>query len=79
MPTYEYFCPSNGVTLEVNHSIKETLTNWGEVCDRAQADPGSTPRTATVRRLISGGQFISSNGKASGGHGCGGGTCGCAH
>jgi hypothetical protein len=79
MPTYEYFCPTNGVTLEVSHSIKETLTNWGEVCDRAQASPGSTPRSSAVRRLISGGQFIGSGDKGGGGHGCGGGSCGCAH
>jgi len=34
MPTYEYRCETNGRTLEVSHSMRETIATWGELCDR---------------------------------------------
>ena len=54
---YDYYCPVNKRTVEVNHSIKEALSTWGEVCDRAGIDCGETPREVKVERLISGGSF----------------------
>ena len=32
MITYDYHCDANGETITVSHSIKETLTNWGQLC-----------------------------------------------
>lgn len=54
MPFYDYFCKANGQTVEVYHSISQRLKNWGEVCQRAQIDPGKTLQTASVVRLIGG-------------------------
>jgi hypothetical protein len=55
MPTYQYHCPSNGETVEVQHGMLEELTTWGDVCRRAGIGLGSTPAEAPVERLISGG------------------------
>lgn len=55
MPTYDYHCPHNHKTISVQHSMKETLSNWGELCQKAQQDPGTTPSDAPVERVISGG------------------------
>lgn len=55
MLTYQYLCPANGQTLEVQHGMKERLTNWGDVCQRAGVPLNGTPATAEVERLISGG------------------------
>ena len=52
MPIYAYFCATNGETVEVVHSMKEDLTSWGDVCDRAGRSAGDTPREATVERII---------------------------
>ena len=53
MITYDYYCDANGETVTVSHSIKETLTNWGELCSLAKHRMGETPPYAPVRRLIS--------------------------
>lgn len=53
MPKYDYLCETNQQTVEVIHSIHETLSTWGEVCARLGKDPGATPAEAPVRRLIS--------------------------
>ncbi|MDZ4688610.1 MAG: hypothetical protein SH850_26350 [Planctomycetaceae bacterium] len=55
MITYQYHCPNNGQTLEVQHGMKERLATWGELCQRAGAELNGTPETAAVERLISGG------------------------
>jgi hypothetical protein len=55
MPTYDYHCADNQQTISVQHGMKETLKTWGELCQRAQADPGQTPLETPVERLISGG------------------------
>lgn len=60
MPTYDYLCEANGRTLEVSHKMSETLATWGELCARLGIEPGKTPKTAPVQRLISGGAVISS-------------------
>ena len=52
MPTYEYFCPSNGQTVEVYHSITIDLANWGQLCSTAGVDVGETPPDAPIERLI---------------------------
>lgn len=54
MPTYDYYCEANDRKIEVSHKMSENISNWGELCDRASADPGDTPCDAPVRRLITG-------------------------
>ena len=53
MPTYEYFCEANQVTIEVIHSMKESLGTWGELCARKGIDPGTTPPETPIKKLIS--------------------------
>ena len=55
MPTYDYHCSANQKTISVQHGMKESLSNWGEVCQRAELDPGQTPTDSPVERVISGG------------------------
>ena len=43
MITYDYHCDANGETITVSHSIKETLTNWGQLCSLANRHMGQTP------------------------------------
>jgi predicted nucleic acid-binding Zn ribbon protein len=53
MPSYDYHCPANGQTLTVTHSIRDTLNTWAELASIAGVEPGNTPATAPVERLIS--------------------------
>lgn len=53
MITYDYHCDANGETITVSHSIKETLTNWGQLCALANHHMGQTPPFTPIRRLIS--------------------------
>jgi hypothetical protein len=82
MPTYDYFCETNGRKVEVRHGMNEELANWGELCAKAQVEPGDTPAETPVRRLISGGAVISSSSlsnpepSCATGSCCPGGTCG---
>jgi hypothetical protein len=82
MPTYDYFCETNGRKVEVRHSMSEELKNWGELCEKAQIEAGDTPEDSPVKRLISGGAVINSSSLSnpepacSTGSCCPGGTCG---
>lgn len=81
MPTYDYVCAANGKVLEVKHGINESIATWGEVCARANVDPGETPTDTPVRRLATGGQVVKSSSLGSAppcasGPCCGGGGCG---
>ncbi len=82
MPTYDYRCDANGQVVEVRHGMSEALSTWAELCERADRELGATPADAPVRRLITGGQVISSasRGEASAPAcatgGCAGGMCG---
>ena len=55
MPTYDYICEQNSRTITVQHGMKETISNWGELCQRAGLDLSKTPAEAPVERIISGG------------------------
>ena len=66
MPTYDYRCDANGVVLEVNHRMSETISTWGELCERAQVSCGDTPESTPVQRMATGGNLISSNSLGSG-------------
>lgn len=86
MPTYEYQCESNGRVVEVSHKMAEKIRTWGELCKRAEINPGKTDLKAPVTKLMSAG-FVNT-GSSSGlnesacdmpdcGSGmCGGGMCG---
>lgn len=82
MPNYDYFCPENGQTIEVAHRLSETISTWGELCERAGIEPnGVAPESPVQRRL--GSPYIGGAGSAksapapSGGGCCNGGGCGC--
>lgn len=53
MPYYEYHCARNGRTVEVRHGMRERVETWGSLADRAGIEPGATPPTAPVERLMS--------------------------
>lgn len=55
MPTYDYYCEKNQKTTSVQHSMKEKLSTWGELCAKAEVAPGDTPLDTPVERVISGG------------------------
>ncbi len=74
MPTYEYRCPANGKTVEVSHAMSEQVRTWGELCARAEIDPGKTPADAPVEKAVTLG--FARSGKTSGPSGGGGGACG---
>lgn len=83
MPTYDYFCETNGQVLEVKHAMSESVTTWGELCERAGIACGDTPPEALVTKLATGGQVVKRSSLGSGtapacntGGCCGGGVCG---
>lgn len=55
MITYEYFCETNGKTIEVSHRMQESIKTWGELCQKAEIALEDTSASAPVERLISGG------------------------
>ena len=55
MPTYDYHCATNQKTVTVQHGMKESISNWGELCQRSETEPGKTPLDTPVERVISGG------------------------
>ena len=59
MPSYDYYCEANQQTLEVRHGINDHLSTWGELCAKANIDPGATSTDNPVRRLITGGGVLS--------------------
>lgn len=52
MPMYQYYCETNGESVEVFHSMRETLTTWGELCEAAGRSPGETPKESAVERIL---------------------------
>ena len=55
MPTYQYHCAANGRTVEVQHSMKERLATWSELCQRAGIEVDGSPPDSPVERIITGG------------------------
>ena len=53
MPSYDYFCDTNGRTLEVSHPMSLSLKTWGDICATAHIDLGNTPKEAPLRRVFS--------------------------
>ncbi len=52
MPNYDYYCESNGRTVEVSHRMAESVRTWGELCERTGLAPGKTPASAPVQKLL---------------------------
>lgn len=52
VPLYDYRCPANNRTVEVRHSMHETITSWAELCRLTGMDPGDTPADSPVERLV---------------------------
>ena len=76
MPTYDYRCDANGRVLEVSHRMSESISTWGDLCQRAGVAPGETPPDSPVHRLATGGNVISSSNLGSGSApACGAGGC----
>ncbi|WP_462321396.1 FmdB family zinc ribbon protein [Halochromatium sp.] len=78
MPTYDYRCEANGRIVEVNHRMSETISTWGELCERAAMPCGDTPASTPVNRMANGGNLISSSALGSGqapAPACGAGGC----
>lgn len=75
MPTYDYRCEANGRVVEVNHPMRETLSTWGELCERAGIEPGDTPPDSPVRRLATGGHVVGSDALSNPEPACGSGAC----
>ncbi len=61
MPSYDYFCDTNQQTIEVRHGMNDSLSTWGELCEKAGINSGDTPVNTPVKRLISGGAVVSSS------------------
>lgn len=51
MPSYDYYCATNGQTVTVKHGIEVELTTWGEVCYAAQYTMGDTDFLAPVHKV----------------------------
>ncbi len=82
MPSYDYYCKSNGRTVEVEHRMSETLTTWGDLCQRAGIEPGGTDASAPVERMMSRAMASTSSkgeGEAMGGGHVHSGGCGCGN
>ncbi|MDH5693262.1 MAG: zinc ribbon domain-containing protein [Gammaproteobacteria bacterium] len=82
MPTYDYQCEQNGEIVEVRHAMNDTISTWGELCEKKGIPPGTTPLDSPVKKLATGGQVVKSSSLkenlppcATGG-GCSGGACG---
>ncbi|MEO1128891.1 MAG: zinc ribbon domain-containing protein [Planctomycetota bacterium] len=52
MPLNDYRCPANGRTVEVQHSMRASISSWGELCRLAELDPGDTPEHSAVQRVV---------------------------
>lgn len=52
MPNYDYLCPTNGLKVEVFHSIDTILETWGELCKISGEPLGGTPADAPVQKVV---------------------------
>ena len=82
MPTYEYFCPANGRSVEVLHPMSKTLATWGDVCAAQDLDPADTAPETPVEKKWGAGVVLTNSraelndGPAGPPGGCCGGGCG---
>ncbi len=79
MPSYDYLCPANERVVEVKHRITESLSTWGEVCEKAGIELAGTAADTPVEKLITGGGIVKSNSMGSEPPCSSGPCCGCGH
>ncbi|MFI4893090.1 MAG: zinc ribbon domain-containing protein [Phycisphaerales bacterium JB058] len=79
MPTYDYRCPANGRTVEVRHSMRESVSSWGDLCRLAGIDPGATPPRSPVERVVNVPAVLAKPGGPASGGCCGVPGCGPNH
>ena len=58
MPLYDYHCESNGIVIEVHHSMSESIKTWGELCEQSKHPIGDTPADTPVARLVGSGSSL---------------------
>ena len=61
MPTYDYRCESDGQVFEVKHSISQTVSTWGELCELGNIDPQDIAIDTPVKKVISTGGVVKSS------------------
>ena len=52
MPAYDYYCETNGQTIEVNHPVDAALCTWLELCYATGRPLGDTDPLVPVRKVI---------------------------
>lgn len=52
MPAYDYYCKTNGQTIEVNHPIGAALSTWLELCYVTGHPLGDTDPLAPVHKVM---------------------------
>ena len=52
MPTYDYHCPANGLTVTVVHSLDAQIRCWFELCYASGEPLGETDPHAPVHRVL---------------------------
>ncbi len=77
MPTYEYYCEENDLTVEVIHGMDDSISTWGDLCDKAGIELGETPQNTAVTRKLSAISLLPKKGSKGDSGGCCGGGCGC--
>ena len=70
MPKYDYRCEQNGQTVELSHSMNDTVSTWGELCALAGLEIGETPADSPVHKIISGGFVATGAGSPVSSHAC---------
>jgi len=84
MPTYDYHCNANGRTVEVRHKMSESVSTWGQLCEKAGISLDDTLPDSPVERLITAANVVRSSSLgntdtqacATSGSYCGGDSCG---
>ena len=82
MPRYDYHCSANDCVIELSHGMAETVSTWGELCERAGIPLGDVSADAPVERAINREVSIASGSSSTrteptGGGCCNPGGCGC--
>ena len=52
VPLYRYYCPTNDVTIDVQHGMRDVITRWDELCAAADCPLGETEGSAAVERHL---------------------------
>jgi len=77
MALYDYYCETNGRTLEVWHGMDEMIATWADLCELAGVEVDGTAPDAPVVRKIGAPVPMTGGSTGSGPAPCGP-ACGCA-